>query len=72
MALTAGSLPAHCLLLLLPSAALLQAAAADYFAYSSHLASWGFAVLQYDFSLLPAAAAGSDLAHSDAAEVGRG
>lgn len=48
----------------------LQAAAADYFAYSSHLASWGIAVLQYDFNLL--ASAGSSFLHTDAAEVSLG
>jgi hypothetical protein len=45
----------------------MQAAAADYFAYSSHLSSWGFAVLQYDFNLL--AAAGNAIIHTDVAEV---
>jgi hypothetical protein len=44
-----------------------QAAAADYFAYSHHLASWGFAVLQYDFNLL--AAGRNGLTHTDVAEV---
>jgi hypothetical protein len=54
----------------------MQAAAADYFAYSSHLSSWGFAVLQYDFNLLAAAgngsqpaAAGNGITHTDVAEV---
>jgi hypothetical protein len=45
----------------------MQAAAADYFAYSRHLASWGFAVLQYDFNLLAAGING--LTHTDTAEV---
>lgn len=57
----------HALILLDMAAAVLQASAADYFAYSSHLASWGFAVLQYGFNLLPAGANG--ILHTDEAEV---
>jgi hypothetical protein len=47
----------------------LQASAADYFEYSSHLAAWGFAVLAYDFNLLSGLAAASSFLHTDEAEV---
>jgi len=52
-----------------PPVCVAQASAVDYFSYSRHLASWGFAVLQYDFNLLGARAGSNGWLHTDAAEV---